>query len=73
MNAESETFAAIVCQTGPARGRARSDAGHHRPDEHDPSIPGLDAFFQNLTGNPNFAIRKYPYEFYPLAFVIMMT
>ncbi|WP_346891811.1 TRAP transporter fused permease subunit [uncultured Roseibium sp.] len=39
-----------------------------------PSIPGLDAFFQNLTDNPNFAIRKYPYEFlYPLAFVIMMT
>ena len=39
-----------------------------------PSIPGLDAFFQNLMDNPNFAIRKYPYEYlYPLAFVIMMT
>lgn len=39
-----------------------------------PSIPGLDAFFQDLTGNPAFAIRKFPYQWlYPLAFVLMMT
>ena len=39
-----------------------------------PSIPGLDAFFQDLSGNPAFAIRKFPYQWlYPLAFVLMMT
>lgn len=39
-----------------------------------PSIPGLDGLFQDLAGDPNFAIRKFPYEYlYPLAFVLMMT
>lgn len=39
-----------------------------------PSIPGLDAFFQEITGKPGFAIRKFPYEWlYPLAFVLMMV
>jgi len=38
-----------------------------------PSIPGFDAFFQDLAGDPNFEIRKFPYEYpYPLAFVPMM-
>lgn len=39
-----------------------------------PSIPGLDAYFQGLTGNTAFVIRKFPYQWlYPLAFVLMMT
>ncbi|MFD1194461.1 TRAP transporter permease [Seohaeicola saemankumensis] len=39
-----------------------------------PSIPGLDAFFQDLSGDPAFAIRKFPYQWlYPLAFVLMMA
>ncbi len=38
-----------------------------------PSIPGLDAWAQDVTGNPAFAIRKFPYEWlYPIAFVLMM-
>jgi len=38
-----------------------------------PSIPGLDVFVQDLVGDPDFAIRKFPYErLYPIAFVLMM-
>lgn len=38
-----------------------------------PSIPGLDSFFQGLVGNPNFQMRKFPYEYlFPAAFVVMM-
>ncbi|MEC7765003.1 MAG: TRAP transporter fused permease subunit [Pseudomonadota bacterium] len=38
-----------------------------------PGIPGLDDLLIGLTGNPNFAIRKFPYEFlYPIIFSLMM-
>ncbi len=38
-----------------------------------PSIPGLDALAAQMTGNPAFVIRKFPYEWlYPIAFVLMM-
>ncbi len=38
-----------------------------------PSIPGLDEWVTQVTGNQNFVIRKFPYEYlYPLAFVLMM-
>ena len=39
-----------------------------------PSIPGLDAFVQDMVGNPDFPIRKFPYQWlYPIAFVLMMA
>lgn len=38
-----------------------------------PSIPGLDQWVRDVTGNPEFVIRKFSYEYlYPLAFVLMM-
>lgn len=38
-----------------------------------PGIPGLDQLAVDLTGNPNFIIRKFPYEYYyPFAFALMM-
>ena len=38
-----------------------------------PGIPGVDAAFAGLFGFKDFAIRKYPYEyFYPIAFAVMM-
>jgi TRAP-type uncharacterized transport system fused permease subunit len=38
-----------------------------------PGIPGLDQWAKELTGNPHFVIRKYPFEYYyPLAFAVMM-
>ncbi len=39
-----------------------------------PSIPGLDQFAIDLTGDQTFAIRKFEYSYlYPLAFVLMMV
>ncbi len=39
-----------------------------------PSIPGLDAFVQDLLGRSDLPIRKFPYQWlYPLAFVLMMV
>jgi TRAP transporter 4TM/12TM fusion protein len=39
-----------------------------------PSIPGLDGFVQDIVGDPDFPIRKFPYQWlYPLAFVAMMA
>ncbi|EBA03109.1 TRAP transporter, 4TM/12TM fusion protein [Rhodobacterales bacterium HTCC2150] len=39
-----------------------------------PGIPGMDDFLLSVTGNPDFIIRKYPYEyFYPIVFATMMT
>jgi TRAP transporter 4TM/12TM fusion protein len=39
-----------------------------------PGIPGLDQFFRDATGNPFFAVRKFPYYyFHPIIFVLMMT
>jgi len=38
-----------------------------------PGIPGLDQWFINFTGNENFVIRKFPFEYYyPFAFALMM-
>lgn len=38
-----------------------------------PSIPGLEEALRNLTGLPNLAIRKFPYDFlFPICFVLMM-
>ena len=38
-----------------------------------PGIPGLDQWFVNFTGNENFIIRKFPFEYYyPFAFALMM-
>lgn len=38
-----------------------------------PAIPGVDDFFKQVTGNPWFAIRRFPFEYYyPLFFVGMM-
>ena len=38
-----------------------------------PGIPGMDDFLLSVTGNPDFIIRKYPYEyFYPIVFATMM-
>lgn len=38
-----------------------------------PGIPGLDAFFIELTGDKSFVIRKFSYEFfYPIVFATMM-
>ncbi|MDG1530752.1 MAG: TRAP transporter large permease subunit [Paracoccaceae bacterium] len=38
-----------------------------------PGIPGMDDFLLSATGNPDFIIRKYPYEyFYPIVFATMM-
>ncbi len=38
-----------------------------------PGIPGLDQAVQDLTGNPNAIIRKFPFEYYyPFAFALMM-
>ena len=38
-----------------------------------PGIPGLDDLAKEVTGNPNFAIRKWPFEYYyPFAFSLMM-
>lgn len=39
-----------------------------------PTIPGLDAWVQQVVGNPMFAIRKFPLEYiYPIAFALMMA
>jgi TRAP transporter 4TM/12TM fusion protein len=39
-----------------------------------PSIPGLDQFAIDLTGDQTFAIRKFEYSYlYPIAFVLMMV
>lgn len=39
-----------------------------------PGIPGLDQLAIDLTGNPNFIIRKFPFEYYyPFAFAVMMV
>jgi len=39
-----------------------------------PAIPGVDDFFKKITGNPWFAIRRYPFEYYyPLFFTGMMV
>jgi len=39
-----------------------------------PGIPGLDQWFKTITGNPDFIIRKYPYEYYyPFFFALMMV
>lgn len=38
-----------------------------------PGIPGLDQWAKDLTGNPHFVIRKFPFEYYyPFAFSLMM-
>ena len=38
-----------------------------------PGIPGLDQLARDVTGNPNFIIRKFPFEYYyPFAFALMM-
>ena len=38
-----------------------------------PGIPGLDELASSLAGNPNFIIRKFPFEYYyPFAFSLMM-
>jgi len=38
-----------------------------------PGIPGLDLWLQEVTGDPFFSIRKFPYEYYyPIAFSVMM-
>ncbi|MEM7440636.1 MAG: TRAP transporter fused permease subunit [Pseudomonadota bacterium] len=38
-----------------------------------PGIPGLDQLVKDLSGNDNFVIRKFPFEYYyPLAFAVMM-
>ena len=39
-----------------------------------PGIPGLDAWVSEVAGDPGFAIRKFPFEYYyPLAFALMMV
>ena len=39
-----------------------------------PTIPGLDAWVQEVTGTPGFRVRKFSYEwFYPLMFALMMV
>ncbi|MEL7100570.1 MAG: TRAP transporter fused permease subunit [Pseudomonadota bacterium] len=39
-----------------------------------PGIPGLDALAIELTGDKDFKVRKFSYEyFYPIAFAVMMT
>lgn len=39
-----------------------------------PSIPGWDDFWRGLVGNPDLAVRRFPYEvFYPVAFFWMMV
>ncbi len=39
-----------------------------------PSIPGLDALLQGVIGDPDFPVRKFPYQWlYPFAFVLMMA
>ncbi|MEZ5767366.1 MAG: TRAP transporter fused permease subunit [Paracoccaceae bacterium] len=39
-----------------------------------PGIPGLDDLAKEITGNPLFRIRKFPFEVcYPLVFVLMMV
>ena len=39
-----------------------------------PAIPGLEQGLRDLTGIPNLAIRKFPYEYlFPLCFVLMMS
>ncbi|MBX2839424.1 MAG: TRAP transporter fused permease subunit [Gammaproteobacteria bacterium] len=38
-----------------------------------PGIPGLDEWVTALSGNPNFIIRKFPFEYYyPFVFALMM-
>ena len=38
-----------------------------------PGIPGIDQLAKDLTGNPYFVIRKFPFEyFYPFCFFLMM-
>ena len=38
-----------------------------------PGIPGLDDAVKEITGNPRFIIRKFPFEYYyPLFFAVMM-
>lgn len=38
-----------------------------------PGIPGLDQWAADLVGNPNFIIRKFPFEYYyPFMFALMM-
>ena len=39
-----------------------------------PGIPGLDEWFKQVTGNRDFIIRKFPYEYYyPFFFALMMV
>ena len=39
-----------------------------------PGIPGLDQLVVSITGNENFIIRKFPFEYYyPFAFALMMV
>lgn len=39
-----------------------------------PGIPGLDKLAASIVGNPNFVIRKFPFEYYyPFAFAVMMV
>ena len=39
-----------------------------------PGIPGIDQWAADLAGNPNFIIRKFPFEYYyPLVFALMMV
>lgn len=39
-----------------------------------PSLPGLDAWVQEVTGRPDIVIRKFSYEyFYPITFVLMLA
>ncbi len=38
-----------------------------------PGIPGLDQWAADLSGNPDFIVRKFPFEYYyPFAFAVMM-
>ncbi|MDE0696800.1 MAG: C4-dicarboxylate ABC transporter, partial [Boseongicola sp.] len=38
-----------------------------------PGIPGLDQLAVEISGNPDFIIRKFPFEYYyPFAFAVMM-
>jgi len=38
-----------------------------------PGVPGLDKWAEDISGNPNFIIRKFPFEYYyPFAFALMM-
>jgi hypothetical protein len=39
-----------------------------------PGIPGLDDWVKDVTGNADFIIRKFPFEYYyPFAFALMMV